>query len=130
MANKNEEAKAVKDQAQAKDVEKTEAAAVETTTPAEVEGKQLDAAKTEKKYKLTINSETGPGGSDAVFVGVNGKQSLIPRDKECVVSEGTINVLNDAVMKLPIMDDEGKIIGWRQAKAHSFVAVPIDEGAA
>ncbi|TVM35608.1 hypothetical protein [Oceanidesulfovibrio marinus] len=130
MANKNEEAKAVKDSASVKDEAKTDAAVVETATPPEEAGEQLNAAKVEKKYKLTINSETGPGGSDAVFVGVNGKQSLVPRDKECVVSEGVINVLNDAVMKLPIMDDEGKIIGWRQAKAHSFVAVPIDEGAA
>lgn len=119
---KNEDSK--KEVAPVKDAAQVDAGP-EVDTPASSEFEvQEEAPKAEQKFKLTIHSESSPGGSDAVFVGVNGRQFQIRRDTEVTVPKGVISVLNDAVKSLPIMDKEGNITGWRQAKAYSYSVEP------
>jgi len=79
-----------------------------------------DVAVAEKRCLLTINSTSESDGTDAVFLSVNGRAYQIPRDKEVNVPESVVSVLQDAVVRSPILNDAGNVVAWKDAKRFSF----------
>lgn len=69
---------------------------------------------TEKKYKIVIPSQSGPGGADDVFIAPNGREILIRRDAEVEVGQDVIEALNNAVITEHVVDTEGRFAGERQ----------------
>jgi hypothetical protein len=69
---------------------------------------QESASKAEsKEYTLVIHKQEGPGGSDDVTVGVNGRVWQIKREHEVTVPAGVYHVLMDAVEKRYRMNEKG-----------------------
>lgn len=58
-----------------------------------------DADKVRKATKrlIMINNQEGPGGDQAVFVAVNGMGYNIPREKQVLVPEPVVQVLENAI---------------------------------
>lgn len=64
--------------------------------PSEVKGANHDAALSGKKVSLTIHPSEGDGGSDAVFLQLNGYAYQVPRGKPQVVPVELVEILNNA----------------------------------
>lgn len=67
------------------------------------------AAKAEplKKFKVTIHSGEDKGDKGDVFLAHNFNSVLIQRDKEVVIDERFVGVLNDSVIHTITKDEEG-----------------------
>lgn len=62
----------------------------------------------EPMVSLTVHQQEGPGGKRPVFVGVNGRAILIPRNKQCEVKLRYLVALQNAVETKYEYDDEAK----------------------
>lgn len=95
--------------------------------------KDIDAAVVEKQvvaqlhrqkhFRLVINSGRDAQDRCPVFLAVNGREYLICRDKEVVVPEAVVNVLNDAVEMKAVSsqgEDGQTVVSWKPAKRFSY----------
>ncbi len=96
----------------------------EPVVSAEKEEVKEDKEAPQKRYKLTLNSNSDAGGDAPLPVQVNQYCRTIPRDIEVEVPEEVITVLNLAVVTL--MEEKGQdkdgrpIYKERDVKQHSF----------
>lgn len=72
------------------------------------------------KTRLMIPSQTGPGGSDDVFLSVNGRDYLIKRDAEVEVPPAVLEALKHAVITDYVTDADGRIVRERQVPRFPF----------
>lgn len=72
------------------------AVAAAVTEAVTLRGTNDDAELSGKKATLTVHSDQGDGGTDAVFVSLNGYAYQIPRDKPYQVPMEVVQVLRDA----------------------------------
>lgn len=77
-------------------------------------------AGTNAKTRLMIPSQTGPGGSDDVFLSVNGRDYLIKRDAEVEVPPAVLEALKHAVITDYVTDADGRIVRERQVPRFPF----------
>lgn len=70
------------------------------------------ATATEKKVRIMLedNDQIPPGGQ---FIAVNGRSFLIQAGHEVDVPESVVDVLNHAVMSVPIRDEMQSVIGYK-----------------
>lgn len=64
------------------------------------------AEKQPEKYRIVIHKQEGPGGSDDVPVGVNGRVWQIKREREVTVPAAVYNALMEAVETRYVMTDD------------------------
>lgn len=57
--------------------------------------------------RIKIFQQEGPGGSDPVYVSVNGYSILIPRETECDVARPFVEVLRNSVQSAEEQDKDG-----------------------
>lgn len=83
----------------------------------------------EPMVNLTIHTQEGAGGKRAVFVGVNGKALLIPRNKPCDVKLRYLRALENAIEIKYEFDDEVKANVPREMPSYPFQVhkMPSDE---
>ncbi len=72
------------------------------------------------KTRIMIPSQTGPGGSDDVFLSVNGRDYLIKRDAEVDVPPAVLEALKHAVITDYVTDADGRIVRERQVPRFPF----------
>lgn len=72
------------------------------------------------RTRIMIPSNTGPSGSDDVFVSVNGRDFLIKRDIEVEVPEEVLSVLKNAVITDYVTDGDGRITRERLVPRFPF----------
>ena len=77
-------------------------------------------AKDTGRVTIVIPSHSGKGGSDDVFVSVNGRDYLIRRDAEAIVPPDVVNALNDAVATEYLTDEAGRIVGERNVPRYPY----------
>ena len=75
------------------------------------------------KTRIIISSNTGPAGSDDVFVSVNGRDFLIKRDIEVEVPDEVLSVLKNAVITDYVTDADGRIVRERRVPRFPFQVV-------
>lgn len=68
---------------------------------------QSDTKSDRQLYRIKLHNTDGEAGSDAVFVGVNGKGWNIPREKEVDVPAYVVEALNNAVIVEFVPDQKG-----------------------
>lgn len=73
--------------------------------------------------QLEDNDEIPPTGQ---FIGVNGRSYMIRPGEPVKVPEEVIECLQDAVMSVPIVDQDKNVVGWRDRLRFPFrfVAAP------
>lgn len=69
----------------------------------------MDKARMGRKIRMVIHNQGGPGGSEPVFVGVNGHGVLIPRDTEVLLSPEVAEVIRNAKSDVTRNHDDGRI---------------------
>jgi hypothetical protein len=69
--------------------------------------KEAKAAESGKKFRVTIHSGEDKGDKGDVFLAHNFHSVLIQRDKEVVLDEKFVNVLNDSVIHTITKDEDG-----------------------
>lgn len=79
-----------------------------TTSAKPTASKAAVGAVEEPMVEITIHTQEGPGGKRAVFVGVNGKGILIPRNRAVKVKLRYYEALKNAVETKYEYDDEAK----------------------
>jgi hypothetical protein len=79
-----------------------------------------------RMVQLRIEPQERPGGSEPVFVSVNGVAIYIPRAKVCWVDFKYYEVLRNAVAHHAITDEESKIIGWRKVPEYPVSVFHIE----
>lgn len=93
----------------------------DTATPTEPAAQQPGKkAGKDAKTRLMIPSQTGPGGSDDVFLSVNGRDYLIKRDAEVEVPPAVLEALKHAVITDYVTDADGRIVRERQVPRFPF----------
>ncbi|PFH12847.1 MULTISPECIES: hypothetical protein [Burkholderia] len=90
-------------------------AAGDVTAPLAPRGQRKAAEKQaapEKKIKIMLEDidEIPPGGQ---FIGVNGRTFLIKAGVEVEVPECVVDVLDHAVMSVPVLDEMKSVIGYK-----------------
>jgi hypothetical protein len=80
--------------------------------------KAVSAPDHERKVRIHIAVAEGTAGSQPVPVGVNGILMLIPRGKDVEIPWRYLHALQNAKTKLPVTDDDGQIVDWREAPAY------------
>jgi hypothetical protein len=80
---------------------------------------------TEPMVKLTINAQEGPGGKRHVFVAVNGKALLIPRNKPCDVKLRYYNSMRDANETKYEYDEDEKAVQPRDMPSYPFQVISM-----
>ena len=73
----------------------------------------------EKEYKIVIQEQEGVGGTQDVFVGINGKGYLIKRGMEVVVPAAVLANLKDSIYTNYIKDLEKGIDTEKQVPRFS-----------
>lgn len=68
--------------------------------------KDVSEAPAPRKYKIVIHKQGGPGGSDDVVGGVQGKAFQIHREEEVTVSAEVYHALMDAIETRYVMTDD------------------------
>ena len=91
-------------------------AAVDAT---EVVGRNFDDELSGKKRTITIYAQEGDGGSDAVFVSLNGYAYQIPRDKPSSVPDEVVEILRNARTTL-MVQKPGGAIEQREVPRYTF----------
>lgn len=87
--------------------------------PASPKSDKVDYGSAER-IRIFINEQDGPGGSDPVFLAVNGRGILVPRGKEAVVRKPYVEVLQHAVKRIPIKNAQELITGWREVPMYQY----------
>lgn len=78
------------------------------------------AAVAEPMVNLTLHTQEGAGGKRAVFVGVNGKALLIPRNRPCDVKLRYLRALENAVETKYEYDEEAGAVVPREVPSYPF----------
>jgi len=73
----------------------------------------------EKKITIHIPASEKEGGSDPVFLGINGFGYTLPRGIDMEVSESVVEVLNNAVQDIVTQRPDGELL-HRDVVAHPF----------
>lgn len=81
-----------------------------------------------EKLVIHIPEQEGPGGSDPVFVAVNGRGILIPRNKNVSVRKPYVEALEHATKRVPVKDANELITGWRDVPSYPFRVLGPDNG--
>lgn len=73
---------------------------------------------------LQRNENIPPTG---LFVGHNGTPYIVKAGEPVMVPQGVVNVLNDAVMDMPIIGDSQSVIGYQKQLRFpfSFATMPV-----
>lgn len=79
-----------------------------------------DKTLTEPMVDITIHTQDGAGGKRAVFVGVNGRALLIPRNKRCSVKLRYLKALENAIETKYEFDEEVKANTPRDTPSYPF----------
>lgn len=98
----------------------TPAVADPTTPPADAIPTPQPKKGKDAKTRIMIPSQTGPGGSDDVFLSVNGRDYLIKRDAEVEVPPAVLEALKHAVITDYVTDADGRIVRERQVPRFPF----------
>jgi len=64
-----------------------------------------------RRIKLANNGEIPPGGQ---FISVNGKGYRLKPGKEANVPVSVLEALDNAVVKRPVMGDDGRVKAWEE----------------
>lgn len=91
---------------------------------AEVKGKNFDATLSGKKVALTIHPSDGDGGSDAVFLQLNGYAYQVPRGKPQVVPVELVEILENAKQTI-LSFGAGGVVNERAAPRFAFSATAV-----
>lgn len=105
---------------------KGKAAAASAATPDAVDDEapaRLDTDLSGKRVMLTIHASPGDGGNDAVFVGINGVGSLVPRGTPWNVPSEFVDVLKQATQDTYITDGRNTI--ERKVPRYAYTVEPI-----
>lgn len=103
------------------EIDKTPSPDEPTATPTEPATQQPGKKSgRDAKTRLMIPSQTGPGGSDDVFLSVNGRDYLIKRDAEVEVPPAVLEALKHAVITDYVTDADGRIVRERQVPRFPF----------
>jgi len=78
-----------------------------------VEPKRVRHTPGKRMVQLRIEPSDKPGGNEPVYSNVNGQAILIPRGKTVWVDFKYYHALGNAVARVPITDEDSKIVGWR-----------------
>lgn len=89
-------------------------------TPVSSKPVKQDEIGSHEKMIIVINEQDGPGGSDPVFLAVNGRGILVPRGKESPVRKPYVEVLKNATRRIPIMGEDSSITGWREVPQYPY----------
>lgn len=83
----------------------------------------------EPMVELTIHTQEGAGGKRAVFVGVNGRALLIPRNKRCEVKLRYLKALENAIETKYEFDEDVKANTPRETPSYPYQVhkMPSDE---
>lgn len=90
--------------------------------PAAVQPKAVKASKAKQddsRKMLTIHASDGDGGSDNVFVSVNGYAYYIKRGEPVAVPDEVIEVLKNATVTKYRQDKDGKTVAY-EVPRHTF----------
>lgn len=82
------------------------------TPPAKPNGTRAlrgDTSKNDPQVELTINEQEGPAGKRPVFVQVNGRGMLIPRNQRVTVGYRFFEALKNAVKTVHEQEEDGNI---------------------
>lgn len=80
-------------------------------------------AQGEEKVTINIAAQEGPGGSEPVFVSVNGSAMLIPRGKDVPVPKRYYEVLRTATRMVYDPNPEGGLMPPREVPQYPFQRV-------
>jgi len=80
------------------------------TSAKAVKGANHDAALSGKKRVVTIHPTNDEGGSDAVFLSLNGYAYQIPRGTPVEVPEEVVSILKNAKMEIMSFGKDGEVI--------------------
>lgn len=83
-------------------------------------GKAAAVVVTEPMVELTIHTQEGPGGKRPVFVGVNGKGILIPRNKPVKVKLRYFEALKNAIETKYEFDEDAKANMPREMPSYPY----------
>ncbi len=72
-------------------------------------GETMAKAGTRRKIRMVIHNQSGPGGAEPVFVGVNGHGVLFPRDTEVLLSPEVAEVIMNAKSDVIRNHDDGRV---------------------
>jgi uncharacterized protein (DUF1501 family) len=75
-----------------------------------VKGANHDAALTGKKRIVTVHPTNDEGGSDAVFLSLNGYAYQIPRGTPVEVPEEVVQILKNAKMEIMSFGKDGEVL--------------------
>lgn len=75
-----------------------------------VKGENHDSALTGKKRVVTIHPTNDEGGSDAVFLALNGYAYQIPRGIPVEVPEEVLQILKNAKMEIMSFGKDGEVL--------------------
>lgn len=102
------------------------------TKAAEAAAIKSGDAVAEPMVELTVHTQEGPGGKRALFVGVNGKALLIPRNQRCKVKLRYLGVLETAIETKYEFDAEAKanVPVDMPSYPHQVHSMPSDESVA
>lgn len=79
-----------------------------------VEPKRARHKEGQRSVQLRIEQQEKPGGNEPVFTSVNGQAMLIPRSQTCWVPYKYFHALQNAVAKIPEVDADLNITGYRE----------------
>ncbi len=72
-------------------------------------GETMARAGTRRKIRMVIHNQSGPGGTEPVFVAVNGHGVLFPRDTEVLLSPEVTEVIRNAKSDVTRNHDDGRV---------------------
>lgn len=94
---------------------------------ARIEPKRERHTPGKRMVQMRIEQQEKPGGSEPVFVSVNGVNILIPRAQTCWVDYKYYHALQNAVAHIAITDENSLITGYRKVPEYpvsTFVVEP------
>lgn len=83
-------------------------------------GMKVEDLGSKEMIRIYINEAEGGGGSEPVWVAVNGRGQWIPRGKEVVVRKPYVEALKHAVKRVPIKGENELIEGWREVPMYQY----------
>ena len=105
--------------------EHAKAEALSKKVDEEVKRTERDAVRqlhAQRKVKIMIPSGRDPHERAPVAVAVNGREFLIVRDKEVVVPEGVVNVLQLSRERVAVAEEQNgqQVVHWEEAQRIPF----------
>lgn len=76
-----------------------------------------------QKVRIKIHNSSGPGGTEPVWVAVNGRGMFIPRNKEVEISAPYVEVLQHAEERIYETDEDNKITGYHEQPLYPFTTL-------